>query len=252
MRDYGAVVLLDLQKTASTFVCSVLDRVLALPPVEPFRQHECIDRARISGPQRPFVVMTIRDPLDQWISLYNFGVDGKGVFRERLSAAGDDADYTGTPSGLISWLTRCLDPREARLLGEGYERAAPDVIGFQAHRFLRLATSNAHLDLPSPPSPRELVDLYERECVVNAFIGQGFLSNDLNALLNGPLAAWVRPDLNMEQVLSGFAARNESSHSVCRADVPSDLAEQVYEREWLLCHVLAGLNVGDCGPATER
>lgn len=117
MHDFHHLVYLDLQKTGSTFVSQFLNDTCLL------RCEKEIKHGRITSDYRPdaYYFITIRHPLDQYQSLYRYGLDGKGGLYERIVKNSRGSIYKDGAGGFPAWLEFMLDPSSAKYFGEGYD-----------------------------------------------------------------------------------------------------------------------------------
>ena len=135
MDDFGNVIYLDIQKTGSSFVSSVLAEIL---PVDRrvFKKHNRMERR--PDPE-DVVLTTVRNPVSQWVSLYQFGVAKRGPVRKSIESFGADSIlYDGSLNDFQLWLSFCLDCNNAKTLPGNYAEGAPHLIGYQTFRYLRL------------------------------------------------------------------------------------------------------------------
>ena len=132
---------LDVQKTGSSFICSFLKNFSSEPKIRS-EQHagmpEDCDKSK-------FYFISVRDPLDQYLSLYSFGCQTDGQLYQRLQKKGYDDFYDGTWSGFRSWLEFILEPEHAQLLGGGYggkrSSKVSELLGYQSWRVLSYGLS---------------------------------------------------------------------------------------------------------------
>ena len=61
-----------------------------------------------------FHFVGVREPLDTYLSLFNYGLDGRGEIFLRLNAAGLGALYAAGIDGFAEWLRHILDPAGRR------------------------------------------------------------------------------------------------------------------------------------------
>jgi hypothetical protein len=86
-----------------------------------------------------FHFVGIREPLDTYLSLFNYGLDGRGEIFSRLRAAGLGGLYAAGIDGFAAWLGHLLDPRSSEILyPPGCAWMAAES-GLLTARFLRLA-----------------------------------------------------------------------------------------------------------------
>ena len=89
-----------------------------------------------------YYFITIRHPLQQYSSLYRYGLgDKKGfVYRSIVNSGREDLYDIDNPS-FNQWLEFVLDEKNMECLGEGYEKRYPSLnLGFMSFRYLCYAT----------------------------------------------------------------------------------------------------------------
>jgi len=69
MHEFPNFVYLDVEKTGSTFIMTLLDEFISAPVVR--REHHMPMEADCDRSKRYFI--SVRDPLDAYISLYSYG-----------------------------------------------------------------------------------------------------------------------------------------------------------------------------------
>lgn len=230
MQAYGHILYMDVQKTGSTFVTRIFDEVLDLPKVE-YRKH-----SRLKRPKEPgeFVVLSSRDPLDAWVSLYNFGCEGKGRMRLGLDRAGvADAFYAGDAPDFAAWVRYLHDPANASIVGERYEDFAHLGIGFQNYRELVMSIARPEAVLADVADRSGVVAAYERGCVVDVRLRHASLVSDLEQLLTHELAPFVIPGLDVRAVLDRVGTVNASHSRLRPQDVDDVTRAYLSEIEWL-------------------
>ena len=88
MIEFDTYCYLQNHKTGCTFVETFLRRFSA-EPVRQYHKHAAL-AARLKG---KFTFVNVRNPVDVYLSLYHYGLDGKGELFERLKAAGQAGLY---------------------------------------------------------------------------------------------------------------------------------------------------------------
>jgi hypothetical protein len=184
--------------------------------------------ARRSG---KFHFVGVREPLDTYLSLFNYGLDGRGEIFLRLNAAGTGALYEAGIDGFAEWLRHILDPAaSAALYPPGCAWMASEC-GLLAARFLRLAIPGSQRgpggDWASRLAGPDAVD---------AVLLHEALIPQLRDLVCGPLRhAFV----NLDAALAWLASppRVNASQRRDRSGmprVPAELRARLAERERLL------------------
>src|ERR1051326_8183545 len=112
MHEFETFVYLDLQKTGSTFIMHLLRRFSS--------ERELINNPHASVGKRydahKFHFISVRNPVDQYLSLYAFGCGGVGTLYNKMRKAGYDHLYNGTWAGFRNWIDLILDPENRRFL----------------------------------------------------------------------------------------------------------------------------------------
>lgn len=230
MQAYGHILYMDVQKTGSTFITGVLDEVLDLPRQD-FPKHSRLERDKEPG---EFVVISTREPLDAWLSLYNFGCEGKGRMYKGLSAAGlAERYYTGTPGGFAEWVRLLNSPGNEKLAKENFPRSAHLGMGFQNFREFVMSVSRPLEVLARCSNRADVERALASEHIIDVRLRHSHLQQDLLDLLRGPLAASLIPGIDVEAVLGRREKVNASRQAVTRADLNDQTVAFVAESEWL-------------------
>lgn len=214
---------MDVPKTGSTFVCSVLDRALR-EPASVAVKHGRMERDKGPG---EIVVISTRDPLDSWLSLYNYGCTGVGRLRRRLDRQGRASWYDGTPEGFDAWVRAVGDPSRPTIAGEGYAAAAHLGMGFQNFRELVMSFAWPLQVFGSAEDLSDVGAYYRDRRVVDHRIRFASLRDDLAGLLEGPLSEHVRPGIDVRDLVWESEAINVSPHALSLDDVLPSTREHV-------------------------
>lgn len=226
---HGPVTYMDVQKTGSTFVCTVLDRVLR-EPASVAVKHGRMERDKAPG---EIAVISTREPLDAWLSLYNYGCTGVGRLRRRLERQGRAMLYDGTPEGFDAWVRVVGDPAHPAIAGEGYAAAAHLGMGFQNFRELVMSFAWPLQVFGACESLDDVVRYYRDRRAVDHRIRFASLREDLAALLEGPLAEHVRPGIDVRDVVGAAEPVNASPRTLTRVDVLEPTRQHVAATESL-------------------
>lgn len=254
------LVYIQMQKTGCTHIASLLTRLFDGEIIGKHNAAKPDDFAR-----KPLFVSSIRNPWDWYLSLWTFGAQGKGGLWERLTgdhrkmalkdalrsptrnfgallgelgkdaAAWQDAyDATDQLSSFRTWLKRVHDPRNDRVLGEGYDKAAlADVCGFMTYRYLALCCRGTR-GLGRQRRITDFDDLsrFDREsCYIDYFIRQEALEEMLCEAVEK-----IRPLTGEErQMIFGAGKTNTSRRSLTLTDYyDRESIELVADRDRLL------------------
>jgi hypothetical protein len=242
MIEFESFVYLDVPKTGSSFIISVLKKFCIEKKVRK------ILHAGVADDWNPakLYFISVRDPLDQYVSLYSFGCQAEGKVFMRLSKRGFGQLYDGTWRGFSSWLNFILSPENARFLSEDYgvseANTISTLVGFQSYRVLGLAMHHATDTLASCTTPDDVRTAYSSNNIGGYTIRTEMLRRDLSELLGTGLKNSIS-DLDMAlQYIEDEQPRNASNrvdrHRKNRK-LEKGLARLLREREWPL-HELFG------------
>jgi hypothetical protein len=187
MEDFGKLIYLDVQKTGSTYVHQFLMENLNLPLVERRQHMPCISRP----PDGTVAFITCRHPMQQYLSLFKFGCEGKGALRSRLRAYAAEL-YEPTTRGFERWLRVMLDESLAPLLGENYQCVDAGVIGFQTFRFLLLSFADPEKQLSGLRQYADVQLMYNAHRVHQHVMRNEYLNQELAQAVDGFLAPFIK------------------------------------------------------------
>ena len=237
MREFETFVYLDMQKTGSTFITTFLkqntlekllrhDRHVGMPS-------DC-DRSKL-------YFISVRNPLDQYTSLYSFGCQSLGQLHLKLDRRGRGSLYNGTWSGFESWLDFVLDPENARLLGDGYGRKrsgrASELVGLQSYRVLLLALPGAKELLHDCDSVAAIESVYDQHKLPEHVIRTETLRPDLKELVLVKLTDRfpdVAAALHQIDTMEPVNASKRIDQFDATPKLSAALQRRLEEREWLL------------------
>ncbi len=204
MQVFGPVIYMDVPKTGSTFVTEFLKNQVRYAH-EVTRKH-----SRLMRPRRreEVILLTSRDPIGSWLSLYNYGCTGVGRVRRRLDRRGvGERFYTGDPEDFDAWIEHLTSPDAMEDLGEDY-------------------ASLAHLGV-------QLLETYRAKNVIDVRIRYSQLNDDLIAACIGPLSRHLRVDADPSGFLAATERINASDRRVTSADILERTRERIREAEAL-------------------
>jgi hypothetical protein len=239
MYEFPSFVYLDVEKSGSTFIFQVLGKFSAEEEIQ--RKHhapmplEC-DRSK-------FYFISVRDPLDSYISLYSFGCGARGKMRVRFERRDLAHFYDGTTEGFNKWLQFTLKIKNRSVVDGGYADAGsniPDLMGPQSYRYLRLAIPGSRGRIDSCETKEDVRALYEKEKLPAFVVRYENFVTDLSGLLRGPLRPWISDVDEAVKYVETSPPRNSSD----RVDknngdftVRPRLREKLRNREWLLAEL---------------
>jgi hypothetical protein len=240
MLEFETFAYLDVQKTGSTFISYFLQKFSKEKEVS-YRQHRNAGDAYDPG---KFYFISIRDPLDQYLSLYSFGCGGDGALRKKLRRRGLDDLYDSTWKGFRRWLRFALAPENADVFSAEYGEGKnlSDLIGFQTYRFLELAFSNPIEVLGSCHTRDDIREAYRQHNISKYTIRNETLNDNLGELLSRHLRNSITDlDEAREFLSAGHRLNTSDRFDKFQHDssLPPKLEQSLHEREWLL-HELFG------------
>src|SRR4029077_6630713 len=101
MHEFQSFVYLAPQKTGTTFISAMLDQFCKEEQVR-HRSHEPMEA---DCDRSKFYFISVRDPLDAYLSLYSYGSGAQGSMRNKFEDEELGDLYDGTQSGFNELLT---------------------------------------------------------------------------------------------------------------------------------------------------
>jgi len=233
MHEYKTFIYLDVQKTGSSFISSVFRRFSSEPCIR--KEGHAALTGRWDYDSDKFHVISIREPLDAYISLYSFGCGSEGLLFSFLSKTHARL-YNHTWSGFQQWLDLLLEPENAPLLsanGEAYPAA--NLVGFQSARVLQMAMRRSEKKLRDCETPDDVRQSYKKLNIVNYTIRNESLRDDLAKLLDTHLRhAMKDADAAIRFVRSAEPkmVSERVDHKYANARLTPKRAVRLREREW--------------------
>ena len=231
MIEFDSFCYLQNQKTG----CSMVETFLRQQCTEDIVRYEKHMAPKQRKPGK-FYFISVREPLDTYLSLFNYGLDGKGELFVRLSAAGFRSLYAQGIDGFSDWIDFVLDPTHAVLV---YPKGCCPVasqLGLVSSRFLRLAVLDFDRQCGALTGRGAIIDFVELHRLAEAVIRYEALQQELTALVTGPLR---HAFANLQAALDWIASSPRVNAST-RRDRPGKppLTERQHklliEREWYL------------------
>ena len=242
MREFESFVYLDVPKTGSTFICTLLRKFGTEKEILK-RPHFAVGDSYNSN---KFHFISVRNPLDQFVSLYSYGSEKKGALYGRFKENGHDQLYDGSWSGFESWLDFVLDPENAWFLDNSYSVAGQGEgckkIGFQSYRFLNLAVPHVKELLDLSSTKDQIIQMYNSQKIATFTIRYESFRSDLEQLLRTRLRTSIAdltealrfletsPPINASQRIEAWRGGSK---------IGRRRRKRLQEREWLL-HELFG------------
>jgi Sulfotransferase family len=237
MHEFETFVFLDVQKTGSTFVSHLLTE-FCTEEVMKYKKHKRVEERY--DPKK-FYFITVRNPLDQYISLYSHGCAGMGGLSRRLRKRGHGDLYDSTWSGFRKWLKFVLKPEVSDMLDDEYgddaNQHVRDLIGFQTYRYLELALRTPIETLAACKTQDDVRAAHKETNIANFVVHHETFADDLVELFTTKLRHAIRdidgaikhireaPKLNTSDRIDAFEPDPTLGNKI---------QAQLDEREWLL------------------
>jgi hypothetical protein len=183
-----------------------------------------------------FYFVSVREPLDTYLSLYNYGLDRKGELYCQFMNAGLGRYYNEGMAGFAPWLEFVLDPDNAKMLYPKGCSAIAQQLGLVSFRFLRLACLGFEKQSSTLDSRQTIVDYADAHRITDAVIHYESMQQELLTIVKGPLQhafadlpeamAWIEasPRINASR-------RRDRQEGI---DLSDELRARLVEREWYL------------------
>ncbi len=237
MHEFESFVYLDVQKTGSSFICSFLKNFCSEKEI----RVELHAGMRADCDKSKLYFMSVRGPLDQYLSLYSFGCQGDGQLFQRLQTRGYGDFYDGTWHGFCHWLAFVLEPENAGMLGAGYRTKHSDrtseLIGYQSYRVLSLAIPDANALLAGCQSKESMRDVYKTHSLVGYTIKHKSLRANLAKLVRTKLRHCIPDQAGALKFIHTEEPHNASDRVdryASSLQLGKKLKQRLLEREWLL------------------
>ncbi len=236
MIEFQTFVYLPVQKTGTTFITRMLEK-FSKETVIHHLAHEAMGADCDRG---KFYFISVRDPLDAYISLYSYGSQSRGKMGRRLKNKGMGDLYDGTAAGFNAWLSYVLKVENAKILNKHYarvgRRSMARLIGLQSYRYLSLALPGADDLLSECQSREDIRATYIRHKLPRYIIRHENFIPDLCALVRGPLSYAIS---NIDEAVK-FVEDTPPINASRRIDkdekivLQEDVRGEFTEREWFL------------------
>lgn len=231
MIEFDSLCYLQNHKTGCSMVESFLRRCCTDDIVR-YEKH-LAPRWRKEG---KFYFVSVREPLDTYLSLFNYGLDGKGELFGRLRAAGQGGLYDKGIDGFGSWIDFVLDPAHAALVYPKECVAVASTLGLVSFRFLRLAAFGFEQQCGALADRPAITAYLEANRLVDAVIRYETLQSDLTALVEGPLRHAFRDQRAALDWISSSPRVNASTRRDRKGKqlLSDKQRKRLMEREWFL------------------
>jgi len=232
MHDFGKIVYLDVQKTGSTYVSRFLQNNLLVSEIT-LCKHCPVKRVS----RNALYFISVREPLQLYISLYQYGLEGRGGLADRFAEHGLSSYYQ--PDSTLAfekWLDFMLSPDSSRYFGIGYQRSPHTLFGLLSFRFLRLSFVAPVVKLRRARSRQSLLKIYNRHKIHDHVIKTETLNQDLEKLLDSKVGSFFKPREQVKFYLQNSERINTSKFGAAfqPENISPDLVAYLKEREWFL------------------
>jgi hypothetical protein len=237
MHEFESFVYLDIEKTGTGFISTLLKKYSSEKEIR--RDHH----ARMGPDFDPskFYFISVRHPLDAYLSSYSFGCLERGRLRTQLESKGYDHFYDRTTKGFNTWLRFVLNPDNVDIVGGGFGHKRygyiSGLIGYQTFTYLHLALPDAAPVLAGCRSKDDLRQAHAELKLPKFTVRYESFADDLKALLSGPLRHAIGDlDGAVEFIDSGYRvnASKRVDKEAPNFEIRGNLAERLREREWFL------------------
>jgi len=237
MHEFQSFVYLAPQKTGTTFISAMLKRFSREKEI----RYESHHPMGANYDPKKFYFISVRDPLDSYLSLYSFGSERRGKMHKKLAIEGVNDLYDGTMRGFNKWLNYSLKPDNAEIIDKVFfgmgGGAISELIGLQSFRYLRVAIPDPGHTLAKCRSKDEIRALYKEKKLPAFFVRYETFVEDLTRLVRGPLAHAMT---DVEGAVK-FINETQPINSSERVDYYQDevklkrgATRKLMEREWFL------------------
>lgn len=254
MIEFDSFCYLQNQKTGCTYV-ETLIRQCSTDDIVRYEKHAPLTRYQA----HKFYFVNVRDPLDTYLSLFNYGLDGKGEIYIKLTQAGFGDLYAQGIAGFEDWLDFMLTPEKSSKMETAFAQKDPALthpaLGLMSFRFMRLACLGFDQAAASLLDQAQVEAYFSQHFKMDAVIKNEEMATALLDLVTGPLKHAFRSQektvawLNQPQRINASVrrdkadrAKNESASKPNTSSVSSEskqainaaLQEKLAAREWLL------------------
>lgn len=229
MHDFGKLVYLDVQKTGSTFISQFLKECCTLPEVK-FKKH-----GRISDDyeQESIYFISVRNPIEQYLSLFRYGLDKRGGAFTRLRKQGQADLYRPEQGAFEDFILFALNEADASVLDKGYELTSQKFgMGLMTHRHLMLSFHHPMRTLKNTGA-NNILAAYDKKKIWSFCVRQERLTEDLRSLSE------AHPEFfDMDKVAgfleSGKKENRSKAGGALSTQVSDNVLDQLKQKEALI------------------
>jgi hypothetical protein len=235
MFEFESLVYLDVEKTGSTFTSVFLRKFVASREVRSER-HQPVDRR---DPNKLYLI-SCRDPLQQYRSLYTYGCTGRGKLHKALENHGLDHLYDSTKLGFARWLKLIASPGSSQtcLMAADNHRIL-SFVGLQTLRFLKLALPDYLQLLKTTEKKADVIEIYRNNALSDVLLRQETLNSDLADLTTGPHRDLFKDVALVQKYLEEARKKNMMSDlGIDPTVLPRRYLQLVQDREWFFFELL--------------
>lgn len=179
------LIYIQMQKTGCTHVARMLGKLF--DGENTARKHNTATTEQLNSGR--YFISSIRNPWDWYLSLWTFGVQGRGGFMNRLTRLTEDSvrwksvySNSANIDSFRKWLKMIHDPANSCYLGEGYgDTTITRLCGFMTYRYLYLSSRNINKVRVNEEisSFEELFQFDNENCYIDYFVRQEALEETL-------------------------------------------------------------------------
>ncbi len=232
MHDFGHLVYMDMHKTGSTQTSDFLAECCTLDLVH-FKKHQFLQTRRRP---RAYYFTTIRNPLSAYVSLFRYGLDGKGGYFQRMSRKGFGDLYRKDARAFEDWLAVTLHPDHMTGIYAGLSTFLGLGMGLQSARHMLFSLEKPKKRIEQCATKAEAMALFDNRKITSLVIPL----EGLNAGLMD-LATQLKPEFfDQARVENYFAASKDRRVNRSKSDLSGDIQlsdamlETLYDRERLI------------------
>jgi hypothetical protein len=213
MIEFDRFCYLQNQKTGCTYVETFI-RQCTTDDIVRYEKHAPLTRYQA----HKFYFINVRNPLDTYLSLFNYGLDGKGEIYLKLKQAGFGELYANGIAGFEHWLDFILTPEKSLNMEAASSQKDPALthpqLGLLSYRFMRLACLGFDQAAASLLEQAQVVAYFSQHFKMNAVIKNEEMASALIDLVTGPL----KPAFSSQAKTLAWLAKPQRINASVRRD----------------------------------